>query len=62
MALTRRSDSKFIYLQAKHFCLWRELKKPVEGCESIEVTNPKTGAILTKHGFKFDSVSGHVVK
>jgi hypothetical protein len=51
-----------IYLQVKHFALWREIKKPVPGCESIEVTNPKTKEVITKHGYKFDSVEGHVVK
>jgi hypothetical protein len=62
MGLTRRSESKFVYLEVKHHCLWRQLKKPLDGCDSVEVTNPQTGVILTKHGFRFDSVSGHVVK
>lgn len=62
MGLTKRSDSDIVYLQAKHFCLWREIKNAVEGCETVQVNNPKTGATVTKHGFKYDTVEGHVVK
>lgn len=60
MALTRRSESNTIFLQAKHYCLWQELKQPAEGCDKVEVTNPKTGVVSTKFGFKFNSVSGLV--
>lgn len=62
MALEKRSSSKTVFLQAKHYCLWQEIKKPVEGCESVEVTNPKTGEVLTKYGFAFNTVSGRVMK
>lgn len=62
MALTRRSENNIVYLEAKHYCLWRGFKKQVKDCEAIEVTNPKTGAVITKYGFRYDSVSGHVVK
>jgi len=62
MALTRRSESTTVYLQAKHYCLWQELKHPVEGCEAVEVKNPKTDVVSTKHGFKYNSVVGRAVK
>ena len=62
MALTKYSDSKVIYLQVKAYSLWQEFKKPVAGCDEIEVKNPKTGEIIKKHGYRFDSVSGHVTK
>lgn len=58
MGLTKRSDSNTVYLQAKHYCLWRELKQPVEGSETVTVRNPKTDEMITKHGFKFDTVEG----
>jgi hypothetical protein len=62
MALTRQSESNAIYLEVKHYCLWRALKKKVEGCDEVEVTNPKTGARSTKYGYRFRDVSGHAVK
>lgn len=62
MALTKRSENKIVYLEAKHYCLWRPLKKKVAGCDEVEVTNPKTGQVLTKYGYRYDSVSGHAVK
>lgn len=62
MALTKRSENKFVYLEAKHHCLWRQIKKQVAGCDSVEVTNPKTGDVSTKYGYRYDSVAGHVVK
>jgi hypothetical protein len=62
MALEKRSAMNTVYLQAKHYCLWQELKKPVEGCDTVEVTNPKTGQVLTKHGFAFHTVTGRVMK
>lgn len=62
MALEKRSSSNTVFLQAKHYCLWQEIKKPVDGCETVEVTNPKTGESLTKYGFAFNSVSGRVMK
>ena len=62
MALTKRADSNITYLEVKHYCLWRPLKKQAEGCDAVEVTNPKTGVVLTKYGYRFDTVSGRVVK
>jgi hypothetical protein len=62
MALTKRSENNIIYLEVKHNCLWRQLKKRVEGCAEIEVTNPRTGETLTKYGHQFDTVTGHAVK
>lgn len=62
MALTRRSENHIVYLEAKHYCLWRQIKKQVDGCDSVEVKNPKTGQVLTKYGYRYDSVSGHVIK
>lgn len=62
MALERRSSGSTIYLQVKHYSWWQDLKKPAEGSESVEVTNPQTKEILTKHGFAYRKVSGRVVK
>jgi hypothetical protein len=62
MSLTKRSASRAVYLEVKHYSLWQALKKPVEGCEEIEVTNPKTKAVLTKYGFMFNTVTGHATK
>lgn len=58
MALTKRSESNTIFLQAKHYCLWQELKQQVQGCDAVEVTNPKNGVVSTKYGFKFNTVTG----
>ena len=62
MALEKRSASNTVFLQAKHYCLWQEIKKPVEGCETVEVTNPKTKQTLTKHGFAYNTVTGRVTR
>lgn len=62
MGLERRSATNTIFLQVKHYSLWQDLKKPVEGSESVEVTNPQTKEVLIKHGFAFRKVSGRVVK
>jgi len=62
MALTKRTESNIVYLQAKHFCLWREIKYPAAGCDQVEVTNPKTKETITKYGYSYDTVSGHVTK
>lgn len=61
MGLMKKVDSSVVYLEVKHYCLWRALKKHVEGCDVIEVTNPKTGAVITKYGYKFDTVTGRAV-
>lgn len=62
MSLTKHTESKIVYLQVKAFSLWQEIKQPVAGCDEIEVRNPKTGELLKKHGYRFDTVSGRVVK
>lgn len=62
MGLTRRSESNRIYLQVKHSCLWQEFKRQTKDTEAIEVTNPETHAVITKHGIRFENVTGHVVK
>ena len=62
MGLTKRSESTIIYLQAKHFCLWQESKTRGEDTEAIEVTNPRTGEKITKHGYRFDTVTGRAVE
>lgn len=62
MALTKRTDSKMVYLEVKHYCLWRSLKKQEEGCEAIEVNNPSTGSKVTKYGYGFHTVSGRATK
>lgn len=62
MALTKRSDSNIIYLEVKHYCLWRGLKKEVTGCDVVEANNPATGSKVKKFGYIFDSISGHATK
>lgn len=62
MALTKRSETGIIYLQAKHFCLWREIKKQVAGCDEVDANNPSTGQTVKKYGYRYDSVSGLAVK
>jgi hypothetical protein len=62
MGLTKTSDSNMVFLRVKHYSLWREIKKPVQGCEEIEVTNPKTGAVTKKYGYKFRTLTGRAVK
>lgn len=59
MGLTKRSESKTIYLAAKHFSLWQEVKAGTKGAEEVEVNNPSTGETVKKHGFKYEKVSGH---
>jgi len=60
MGLTRNSDTDVIYLAVKHFSIWREISKPVEGSEEIEVTNPKTKEVLKKHGYRYRTLAGRV--
>lgn len=62
MGLERQTESNIIYLAVKHFSIWREVKKPCEGSEAIEVVNPKTKATTTKHGFRYRTLSGQVTK
>lgn len=62
MALTKRSETRVVYLEVKHYCLWRALKKQEAGCDSVEVNNPSTGNKVVKYGYRFDTVSGRVVK
>lgn len=62
MGLTRRLESNRIYLQVKHSCLWQEFKRQTKDTEAIEVTNPSNGAVITKHGVRYENVTGHVVK
>lgn len=62
MSLEKRSASSNIYLEAKHYCLWRGLKQATSDCESVEVTNPKTGQVSTKFGYIYDTVSGWATK
>ncbi len=62
MGLTRRSESNRVYLQVKHSCLWQEFKKATKDTEAVEVTNPETKQVITKHGIRFENVIGHVVK
>lgn len=62
MGLQRQTDSNAVYLAAKHFCLWQELKQPREGSVSVEVTNPETKQVITKHGFRNKTVEGRAVK
>lgn len=62
MALTKRSESKIVYLQVKHYCLWREIKNRVEGCDEVDANNPATGATVKKFGYRFDTVSGRALK
>lgn len=61
MGLTKRAESNAVYLEIKHYCLWRQLKRQVEGCDAVQVTNPKTGVVLTKYGYRFDTVTGRAM-
>jgi hypothetical protein len=61
MPLTPESDSSAIYISIKLHKLWRELKKPVEGCKEIEVTNPTTRQTMKKYGYHYNDVTGYVV-
>lgn len=60
--LTKRSENQIVYLEVKHYSLWRSLKKQENGCDVVDVTNPRTGAVVTKYGYRFDTVSGRAVK
>lgn len=62
MGLTRRSESNRIYLQVKHSCIWQEFKKATKDTEQVEVTNPSNGQVITKHGIRYENVTGHVIK
>ena len=62
MALTKRSESSVIYLEVKHYCLWRAIKKQVPGCDEVEANNPSTGATVLKYGYRFDTITGRAVK
>lgn len=62
MALTKRSDSQVVYLEVKHYCLWRPLKVQEPACEEIEVNNPSTGEKVKKYGYRFDTLSGRVTE
>ena len=62
MALTKRSESPNIYLQVKHYCLWREVKVQEPACEELEVMNPSTGLKVKKWGYRFDTVTGHTTQ
>lgn len=64
MALTKRTETDTVYLQVKGHCLWREIKDGADGqgYDTLDVKNPKTGQIITKYGYRFDTVSGHATK
>jgi hypothetical protein len=62
MGLTRKTEASVVYLEIKHYCLWQALKKQVNGCDAVEVKNPRTGAVSTKYGYRFDTVIGRAVK
>lgn len=62
MALTKRSENQIVYLEVKHYSLWRPLKKQENGCDAVEVTNPRTHEVITKYGYRFDTVNGRAVK
>jgi hypothetical protein len=62
MALTRRSENQAVFLEAKHYCLWRALKTQVPGCEVVEANNPRTGATVKKFGYRYDTVAGIATK
>lgn len=62
MALTKRAESQMVYLEVKHYCLWRALKKEIAGCDVVEANNPATGGKVTKYGYKYDTVTGNVTR
>jgi hypothetical protein len=62
MGLTRKTEASVVYLEIKHYCLWQALKKEVKGCDVVQVTNPKTKEVITKYGFRFDTVIGRATK
>lgn len=61
MALVKRSESPIIYLEVKHYCLWRPVKDIEPAAEEITVNNPSTGKPVTKYGYRFDTVTGRAV-
>lgn len=62
MALTKRAESNVVYLEVKHYCLWRPLKKEVPGCDVVEANNPATGGKVIKYGYRFDTVTGNATR
>ena len=60
MPLNRRAESTAVFLSIKHHCIWQQLEKPTSDSISVEVTNPETKQVLTKHGYQYNDVSGHV--
>lgn len=62
MGLTKRNENQIIYLEAKHYCLWRQFKKEIPGCDVVDANNPATGLTVRKFGEKFYEVSGHAQK
>jgi hypothetical protein len=62
MALTKRSENQVVYLTAKHYCLWREFKKELPGCDVVDANNPATGLTVRKYGEKFHEVTGRATK
>jgi hypothetical protein len=62
MGLTKQTESNIVFLEVKYYSLWRSLKKHVDGCDIEYPTNPTTGVKVEKFGYRFRSVSGHVVK
>ena len=62
MSLTKRSENQAVFLEAKHYCLWRAIKTHVAGCETVQANNPRTGTAVAKFGYRYDTVSGIVTK
>ena len=60
--LTKKTSSSQVFLEVKHHCIWRQIKTQAEDCDAVEVTNPKTKEVLTKYGYRYDSVAGYAVK
>ena len=60
MPLTKRAESSAIFLSVKHHCIWQQLDNPTSDSVQVEVTNPETKQVLTKHGYQYNDVSGHV--
>ncbi len=62
MGLTKQSDNSVVYLEVKHYCLWRSLKKRVDGCDEVDANNPTTGQTVKKYGYRYRSLTGRAVK
>ena len=62
MALTKRTESNIAYLEVKHYCLWRGLKKETAGCDVVEANNPATGGTVKKYGYRYDTVTGNAIR